>query len=329
MLTVVTGASGHIGGNLTRALLERGRSVRVTVRQDTRAIDGLEVQRVPADVLDPASLQRAFEGAEVVFHLAAVISITGDPAGAMQRTNIEGVRNVVEACLACGVRRLVHFSSIHALSHRPEAEPIDETRPFADGDALAYDRTKAGGEQEVHRAVERGLDAVIVNPTAVIGPHDYKPSPVGQVLLDLYQRSFPALVEGGFDWVDVRDVVAGALAAEERGKTGERYLLSGRWASVADLARVVEEVTGVAAPRFVSPMWLARLGAPFVVAFNSVLGRRPLYTSSSLRALRCHRDVSSEKAKAELCYSSRPLRETVEDTIDWFEGAGMLRRKAS
>jgi dihydroflavonol-4-reductase len=329
MLTVVTGASGHIGGNLVRALLEQGRRLRVTVRQDTRAIDGLQVVRVPADVLDPASLRRAFEGAEVVFHLAAVISITGDPAGTMQQTNIDGVRNVVEACLACGVRRLIHFSSIHALSHRPEAEPIDETRSFADGDAMAYDRTKAGGEQEVHRAVERGLDAVIVNPTAVIGPYDYKPSPVGQVLLDLYQRNFPALVAGGFDWVDVRDVVAGALAAEERGRTGERYLLSGKWASVADLARVVQEVTGVPAPRFVSPMWLARIGAPFVVAFNRVLGRRPLYTSSSLRALRCHRDVTSEKAKSELCYSSRPLRETVEDTIDWFESAGMLRRKGS
>jgi dihydroflavonol-4-reductase len=329
MLTVVTGASGHIGGNLVRALLEQGRRLRVTVRQDTRAIDGLQVVRVPADVLDPASLRRAFEGAEVVFHLAAVISITGDPAGTMQQTNIDGVRNVVEACLACGVRRLIHFSSIHALSHRPEAEPIDETRSFADGDAMAYDRTKAGGEQEVHRAVERGLDAVIVNPTAVIGPYDYKPSPVGQVLLDLYQRNFPALVAGGFDWVDVRDVVAGALAAEERGRTGERYLLSGKWASVADLARVVQEVTGVPAPRLVSPMWLARIGAPFVVAFNRVLGRRPLYTSSSLRALRCHRDVTSEKAKSELCYSSRPLRETVEDTIDWFESAGMLRRKGS
>ena len=323
MLTVVTGATGHIGGNLVRALLERGRSVRVTVREDTRAIDGLDVERVRADVLDPASLRAAFDGAQVVFHLAAVIEITRQSNGVMRRVNVEGARNVAQACLERGVSRLVHFSSIHALSHRPEAEPIDETRPLAlDEHTMAYDQTKASGELEVQRAVERGLAAVVVNPTAVLGPHDFKPSPVGQVLLDLYHRRMPALVEGGFNWVDVRDVVAGALAAEERGQVGQRYLLSGTWAPVRDLAQLVERHTGVRAPRLVAPMWLARVGAPFVEGFNRVTGGRPLYTSSSLRALRCHRLVSSDRARRDLGYSARPLGETVANEASPVRGYG-------
>ena len=319
MRCVVTGATGHVGGNLVRLLLQRGHAVRATIFEDGRALDGLHaVERVRADVLDPASLDEAIRDAEVVFHLAAVIAIAGKK-DRMRRVNERGARNVAEAALAAGVRRLVHFSSIHAFSHLPGDQPITEDRGPAEPDAMFYDQTKAAGEREVLAVAARGLDAVILNPTGIIGPHDYKPSHMGQVLLRLRQRKLPALVNGGFDWVDVRDVAAAALAAAQVGRAGERYLLSGSWASVAELAGVVEQVTGVPAPRWTSPMWLARAGAPVAATFNRLIGRRPLFTSSSLSAIRRHRWVSSDKARQALGFRTRPLSETVRDTFAWFD----------
>ena len=323
-MVVVTGASGHVGGNLVRALLASGRAVRVCVREDTRSIDGLDVERVRADVLDRDSLARAFDGAEVVYHLAALISIVGPQGGRVHRTNVEGPANVVEACLDRKVRRLVHFSSVHAFNQQPPDQPLDETREDALGRAPAYDRSKAAGHRNVLAGVARGLDAVIVHPTGIIGPHDYKPSRMGHVLLGLYRREFPALIAGGFDWVDVRDVVAGAMAAEQKGRTGERYLLSGHWVSVMDIGRTVERVTGVRSPRRASPMWLARVGAPFVEAWSKVTKTEPLYTAESLVALRGARDVRHDKAGRELGYDPRPFEDTIRDTFAWYKEIGWV-----
>jgi len=315
MTVLVTGAGGHIGGNLVRALLAGGRKVRVLVRNDTRPLEGLDVERVTGDVLKPETLTPAFDGIEVAYHLAAIITIEGDPDGRVWKTNVEGPRNVAAACRAAKVRRLVHFSSIHAFHQIPLLETLDETRPLSDGDAeMAYDRTKANGQKEILAAVRQGLDAVVVHPTAVLGPIDFKPSAMGQVLLDLYHRRLPALVDGGFDWVDVRDVVAGAILAEQHGRTGQSYLLSGEWRSVKELAELAREVAGVRPPRFTAPMWLARVGAPFLTGWSRLARTRPLYTADSLRALRSNRKISCERAQRELGYKARPLRETVADS---------------
>jgi dihydroflavonol-4-reductase len=324
-LCVVTGANGHVGANLVRELRARGRRVRALCRDDTRAlagVAGLELQR--AELEDPPSLARALAGASAVFHLAARISIVGEEGGLVERTNVRGTRHVVEACLAAGVRRLVHFSSIHAFEQRPVDDPLDEGRAPAAADAPVYDRTKAAGEREVLRGVARGLDAVIVNPTAILGPHDYKPSRMGAVLLGLCRGEFLALVEGGFDWVDVRDVCAAAIAAEERGRAGERYLLSGRWRSVRELAELVAAAAGTRAPRWSAPIWLAHLGVPFAGLWSRLRGSQPLYTHESLHALRSNRCVSHERASRELGYAPRPLGETIADTLAWHRSVGNL-----
>ncbi len=324
-MVVVTGASGHVGGNLVRALLARGRRVRVIVHRDTRAIEGLDAERVSADTLDIDSLVRAFDGARTVYHLAGVISIMGEMNGLVNRTNVIGTGNVVQACLKQGVRRLVHFSSIHALRHESGLAQMNESCGYADGgECLAYDRSKAMGEQKILEGISLGLDAVIVNPTSIIGPYDFKPSRMGQVLLDLYHRRMPALIDAVFDWVDVRDVVAGAMSAEEKGRCGERYLLSGSYESIKGLARLVEEISGVRAPRFVTPMWLALLAAPFAEFYAGIFGKTPLFTRESMRVLRESRPVSHEKATRELGYEPRPLRNTIEDSLAWFRQAGML-----
>jgi dihydroflavonol-4-reductase len=322
----VTGATGHIGANLVRALVEEGHRVRILLHDTASSLDGVDVETVTGgDVLDPESLRKAFHGAEVVYHLAAKISVTGDPDGMVRKINVEGPRNVADACLREGVRRLVHFSSIHAFRQEPLHQPLDETRGPARGRKCpAYDRSKAEGEREVLAAVARGLDAVIVNPSGVIGPRDYHPSRMGAVLQGLYRRRFPAMVEGGFNWVDVRDVVRSAIAAATRGRRGERYLLAGHWVAVADLARQYCDIIGVRAPRVVSPMWLARVGAPFVEAVSRATRATPLYTSESLVALRGNREVRWTKAERELGHIARPTRETLADTFDWFRQANML-----
>jgi len=326
MRVVVTGASGHVGANLMRALLERGDNVRALVYERAAALEGLDVERVRGDVLDADSLARVFEGAERVYHLAAIISIDGDRGGAVPAVNVRGARNVAEAALAAGVQRLVHCSSIHAFDQKPHDQPLDETRSRSDQRRghPAYDVSKARGEREVRAVIERGLDAVIVNPTAIIGPNDFEGSKMGRVFLDLVRRALPTLIDGGFDWVDVRDVCAGMIAAGDRGRTGESYLLGGRYASVRELADIVHGATGIRPPRATSPMWLARIGAPFVVAAGRITGREPLYTGEALRALRANRNILVTKARDELGYRVRSLEQTVHDALSWYVASGRL-----
>jgi dihydroflavonol-4-reductase len=327
MKTVVTGANGHVGANLIRELLARGRDVRAMVHVNHRAIENLNVDMVTGDVCDLPSLCEAFKGVEVVYHLAGHISIATDDWSLCQSINVNGLRNVVEACLRCRVRRLVHFSSIHAFQQEPLDVQLDESRSLVEQrQSLPYDCSKAAGEKEVRQGIEQGLDAIIMNPTAIIGPYDYGPSYLGEALLNIARGKMPALVAGGFDWVDVRDVVEGALLAEERAPTGAKYLLSGHWASVSDLAAIIAEVTGTPAPRIVFPLWLARVGAPFAVAFARLTGKQPLYTSASIRALCSNRNISYGRAARDLGYRPRPLRETVLDALRWFAENGYLSR---
>jgi dihydroflavonol-4-reductase len=333
MTIVVTGASGHVGANLVRALLDQGRTVRALVHRDQRGIEGLNVEVVQGDVLDRTSLERAFAGAEVVYHCAARISLQRREGPQVAACNVVGPRYVVEACLRCGVRRLVHFSSIHAYQQQPLDQPLDETRAQVVARvngrrrAPAYDRSKAAGEREVRQGIARGLDAVIVNPTAMIGPHDYRPSHLGQVLLALSRHRLPALVEGGYNWVDVRDVVTGALRAEQRAETGARYLLAGHWVSVRDLAATVADLTGVPAPRLVCPTWLAAAAAPCAVAWGRVRGKRALFTPLSVLALHdSNRAISHARATRDLAYDPRPFRETIADTLAWFRSVGTRDR---
>ena len=327
MTVVVTGAAGHVGGNLVRALLARGRPVRALVHRDRRALEGLEVEVVRGDVRDPASLRHAFQDAEVVYHTAAHVSISMDEWPRLEAINVAGTRNVVEACLRCGVRRLIHFSSIHALQQEPFDVPVDESRPLAESiECAPYDRSKAAAEREVRKGIAQGLDAVLLNPTAILGPYDYRLSHMGQVLLALGSGKLPALVAGGFDWVDVRDVIEGAMRAEERAPAGAKYILSGHWTSVRDLAAEVEAITGVRVPRFVCPLFLAHAGVPFATAFACLTGQRPFFTHFALDTLRSNRRISHARASRDLGYRPRPLQETLIDTLRWFEETGRMAR---
>jgi len=325
MITAVTGASGHLGGNLVRELLAQGRTVRVLARSDRRALEGLDLQVVPGDIFDAGSLRDLVDGADTVFHLAARISIAGAEGGLVERTNVEGVRNVLRACRSARVGRLVHCSSIHAFDTHPNDQTIDERRPLALGPRHApYDRSKAAGQQAVLEAARDGLDAVVINPTAVVGPFDYKPSRMGSVVLDICHRRLPLLIDGGYNWVDVRDVARGAILAEQKGRSGESYLLSGHWVHICEVSGMIGRITGLGTPSAAAPVWLAWAASWFALAWGRARGVTPKFTPAAITALGSHRLISHGKASRELGYEPRPFEETVRDTLAWFRAAGLL-----
>jgi dihydroflavonol-4-reductase len=325
MTVVVTGASGHLGVNLIHELISEKRLVRALVHKNYQTVEGINAEIVSGDVRDVDSLYRAFEGAEVVYHLAATITLLKNEWRMVEAVNVIGTRNVVDACLHCGVKRLVHFSSIHAMMQEPFTTPVDESRPLVTSrQDPPYDRSKAMGEIEIRKGIEKGLNAVIINPTGVIGPYDFQPSHFGEALISIANGKIPALIQGGFDWVDARDVVRGAMQAEKRAPTGSKYLLSGHWVSIREMADMVKELTDAKIPGFICPMSLAQIGAPIITAYSRIIGKRPIFTSVTLRALSSNHNISHEKATRELDYQSRPFQITINDTLKWFEQNGML-----
>ena len=325
MKALITGGAGHVGAALSRTLLERGHTVRAMVRSEATGLDGLPVERMTADIGDPRSLASAFRGVEVVFHTAARISIVRGDRDLVDATNVGGTRNVLDACRAAGVKRLVYFSSIEALEPVPLDQPVDEARPFVNHvSGSPYALSKAHAELALRDAIAEGMDAIILNPTAIIGPFDFKPSFLGQALLSFARGRIPMLIEGGFDWVDVRDVSGAAVTAAERAPRGGRYIIGGRYASMVELAQIVCSEVGVTPPRLVCPFAVASAFAPVSMAFCSLTRRPPLYTTYSLRVLKGNKHVSHNKAASDLGYRPRDLRETVRDALAWFRQTGRL-----
>ncbi|HEY9594444.1 MAG TPA: NAD-dependent epimerase/dehydratase family protein [Spirochaetia bacterium] len=330
MIAAVTGATGHVGTTLIRTLLGQGYTVRALVHHGAQGLDGLNVERTKTDIADPAGLIAAFRGVDVVFHTAARISITAGDADAVRAVNIEGTRNVLAACREAKVGRLVHFSSIEALEPYPLDSPVDEGRPFVTHrSGSPYAVSKATAESAVRAAIDEGLDAVVINPTAIIGPFDVRPSLLGQAVISIATGRIPALVDGGFDWVDVRDVAETAIRAAETAPAGARYIVGGRWASMKELAELVCDSAGGRPPTLMCPFFLAEAWAPIATGLARVAGRAPLFTTYTLRVLRGNRNVSHARAARELGYTPRDLRTTVEETCGWFRDRGLLSPAAT
>jgi dihydroflavonol-4-reductase len=325
MRIAITGASGHIGSNLCRSLTEEGHEVRVLINHTSKSLDGIPVEKISGNILDKESLESLISGSDIVIHLAATISIRGTTERDLVSININGTRNILNVINKIPVRRFIHFSSIHALTQEPFDQILDETRPLALKDPILYNRSKAWSEKLVLEAIQDGLDGFIINPTSVIGPNDFRPSLMGKAIIQICQNKFPGLVRGGYDWVDVRDIVSGTLQAIEKGRTGERYLLSGNWLSLPDLVAIISLYHPIKRNHPILPFWLAELGVPFLKMYALLHHADPLYTRESLDIVRhSHRMISSEKAEKELGYQSRPIEITVKDTIEWFKNNNYL-----
>ncbi|MBN1950828.1 MAG: NAD-dependent epimerase/dehydratase family protein [Bacteroidales bacterium] len=321
----ITGASGHVGANLVRDLLKEGYEIRALEHSDHTALKGLTVERVIGDLSDFDSLDTFCKELDVLVHLAARISIRSNSFERLYEVNVEGTKNLVRVAKKAGVKRYIHFSSIHALDHHPLSEPMDELRPLMLDAVMPYERTKAIAEAWVRTQQTQNFDVIILYPSAILGPNDFKGSLVGQFIIRLYNRTLPGLVRGGYDWVDVRDVSAATVQAIKTGKGGDRYILSGTWMSVSDFARLFSDMTGRKTVRRIIPLWLTRVGVPFIFLWAVLRNEHPLYTFKSLKILQHgNRRISCAKAKKELGYHPRPLDETIRDTVEWFKANGDL-----
>lgn len=318
-MILVTGAAGHIGNVLVRELISEGRQVRAFILpdEDTSSLYGLDIDFAEGNVLDPLSLDRAMEGVDIVYHLAGVISIMPGHNEWMRKVNVDGTKNVLQAAKKAGVTRLVYTSSIHALSRNWKGK-IDESVPFdPDNPVGGYDRTKAAASLAVLDAVKNGLDAVIVCPTGVIGPHDYRGSEMGDLLMDWLGRKLHFLVKGAYDFVDVRDVARGHILACDRGLKGELYILSGWQIKVLELKKLVQDVLGHRIVAVTVPFWMAKIGAKVMPLYYRLTKKTPKFTDYSLETLQSNSNVSCGKAKRELGYSPRDLATTIKDTVMW------------
>ena len=293
--------------------------------EDVSCLDGLKVEIVEGDVRQIDSLIQAFEGGDVVYHLAGIISILPGKSELLYQVNVEGTRNVVEACLKTKVRRLVYTSSIHAVKEPPHGIVIDETFPFDPDNVLGdYAKSKAQATLEVLNGVKQGLNVVIVCPTGVIGPYDYKTSEMGQLITDFIQRKLKAYVDGAYDFADVRDVATGLILACEKGCSGESYILSGEQITVRDLLLMLQEITKVKAPSLKIPAWLARTVGKIAPLYHRLTNTKPLFTAYSIDVLASNSVINSEKARCKLGYSARSIRESIEDTVRWLRENGKL-----
>jgi dihydroflavonol-4-reductase len=326
MIISVTGANGHVGVNLCDTLSRQGHTVRALSHKNDWGLKCIRCEIIKGDVLSKNSLRNLIQGSDVVFHLAAKISIKGDPDGSVRRINFEGTRNITEVAKEAGVKRFIHFSSIHAFQHGPTDQLLDEKQPLVGTEAFSYDRSKADAERTVLEAAKNGLNAVILSPTAIIGPMDFEPSLMGKALLQIYEKQIPSLVPGGYNWVDVRDVVNAAISAINKGTKGEKYLLAGHYHTLIEMAQLIQKHTGVKTTRVVSPFWMAKFGLPFITAYSKITGVEPLYTSESLQILmKSNKNISHSKASRELDFNPRSLDDTINDSFEWFRQNGFIR----
>jgi dihydroflavonol-4-reductase len=323
---LVLGSTGCIGNNITRACLSAGYAVRAFHRSgsDTWMLDDLDVEHAIGDLQNRASLEEAMAGCDVVFHAAAYYPLHSlDMAGSL-RTAVGEMRNVLQAAQNRGIGRLIYTSSLTTIgSPRQPGRLADEDDYYLPGSTgSAYYESKWAMEAEAWRAVARGLPVVIVNPTAVFGPWDVKPT-TGEILLNVARGRFPVWLDLDVNVVDARDVGRGQVLAAERGRVGERYILGGENMAIREALAAAAQEAGVSPPRWRAPLGLVR----GVVKVGEIIGRLPLIqplplehfkTLSEWQALEC------TKARQELGFEARPFKETVRDTLDWFRSFGYL-----
>lgn len=329
-MNLITGGAGHLGNVLVRELLERGEGVRVLVLpgEDIQSLDGLDIDVVDGNVLDRESLRAAMQDVSVVFHLASLVSITEDGSNLLEKVNVDGTQNVIDVAKEMGVKQLIYTSSIHALERVPEGVPIDESLAFDPmNPAGPYDRTKAQASLLVQAANEDGLDTRIVCPTGVVGPFDYKRSEMGELILSWMHRGLHFMINGAFDFVDVRDVALGQILARDKGKRGETYILGGERIELPWLHQVIQKVTGRKSPMITFPLPIAMIVAPMAEFFYKITKTKPRITRYSIETIVSNSAISSDKAKQELGYTPRSMLQTVTDTVQWWiENLGLTHR---
>jgi len=327
-LYLVTGAAGHLGSVITQQLIKTGKHVRALVLPNEKHIPKTADVCV-GNVCDRESMRSFFENLSgydvVVIHCAGIVSIASKFNQTVFDVNVTGTKNIVDLCQECNVSKLIYVSSVHAIPEQPKGTIITETNEFSlDHVVGLYARTKAEATAYVLDAACQGLNACIVHPSGIIGPYDNGRGHTTTLIIDYYKRRLTSGVNGGYDFVDVRDVANGIIAACDKGRQGECYILSNQFFKVREILDMLYEITGKRRINNYLPLWFIKATAPLAELYYKMLKQPPLFTSYSLYTLNSNAQFSHQKATLELGYTTRNMKETLSDTVKWLKTNGRI-----
>lgn len=320
-LCCLTGATGHVGYAMIKELQKyEDRDTRILIRKDPGIFDGLKCEKVKGDITDPASLLKAFEGVDIVYHVAGCVEIKPGNEDFVYKVNVTGTKNVIDACISCGVKRLVYMSSVDTYVPLPDNQPMTEVYSY-EPDKLegTYAKTKAEATQCVLDANgKNGLTTVVCQPSACMGPYDFKVSSVGSMIRMFSTGKFPiTMTFGGYNFVDVRDVAAGTVLAGDKGGNGEVYILCNKSMTVDEFIRTLAKVSGNKPPKIKLGKRVIDIAAPIMEVYYKAADKPAIFTRYAVRKLCSNCNFSYAKAQKELGYNPRPLEESLRDTLKW------------
>lgn len=322
----ITGASGHLGTALINPLLRKGYSIRAQHKSSVPQISHDNLHWAQGEITDLVFLEALFKDCDVVIHCAGMISLSGSDHDQVFDTNITGTSKVIEAILAHDNIKLIHISSTNAIADIPQTEAFDEHSQTRTNKNYAYGYSKAKSEELVQHVIQdKQLNAIILRPSALIGPPDYSPSLVGQSVIDLINGKIPALPSGGYDYVDIRDVVNSIINSIEQGESGEIYNLTGKYYSLKELTKILSEVTGREISPWTIPMPIMICLLPIVRLFSFIMKQKSAFTYESLMTLKYgHKNMDNKKAVKELGHQPRLLQESLKDLSEWFKSKNLI-----
>ncbi len=331
MTTLVTGATGFVGSHVARQLLSSGDDVRVLVRptSNLKLLEDLRVERIEGDLRDSASIERAMQGVRRVFHVAADYRLWTAHPEELYESNVTGTRRLIEAAQRAGVERVIYTSTVATIAvPRHGALPNEATSAGLDEMIGHYKKSKFLAEKVAVDAAKAGAPVVIVNPTAPVGPGDWKPTPTGKIILDFLRGKMPAYVDTGLNVAAVEDVAAGHLLAAEKGRTGERYILGGRNMTLKEILDALAAITGKRAPRVKLPHMVALAAGYADEVYSRIAGREPQIPVEGVKMSRHKMFVESDKAARELGYKPGKIEAALERAVRWYEDNGYVAGRA-
>ena len=326
--TLITGATGFVGWHIARKLLDRGYSVRALARDPGKLRELEGVEPVRGDLRDRDSLARAAAGCGIVYHVAADYRLWTREPREMFRSNVDGTRSLLEVSRDSGVERFIYTSTVGCIG-MPKGELGDETTPVSLEEMSGpYKRSKFLAEQVALEFGRSGFPVVIVNPTAPVGDHDFKPTPTGKIVTDFTRGAMPAFLDTGLNLVDVRDVAEGHIAACERGKTGARYILGGENVTLERIFAMLADLTGRKAPRLQIPYAVAYAAGVVSTGWANLTGMDPRAPLDAVKMARKKMWVRHDKAARELGYAPGPAKEALRRAVEWFKAESVADRSA-
>ena len=327
-IALITGSSGHVGSNLIRELSKQDYKIRcIDFDGDYRAYEGFDVEVIKGDITNKDSLRTVFKNVDIVFHTAALINLDRRYEKQIRRVNVEGTRNVCEAAVKAGVKKLIHFSSVDAFYRFPIEEPLLESRNLIDDpNAVPYDLSKADGQKIVLEFCEKDLDASIIHPTSIVGPNDFKPGLPMQEMVNLANGKRKLVPNWGYNFVDVRDLCITAISAVKLGRTGQNYIVGGEYHLYSYIAELMKQQLGRTILLATIPNFVSYLGLPYEYIKSLITGKPRVLTVDTLHTGKTgNKVVPSTLAREELGHNPRPLEETIYDMVSFFQKRGLIK----